>query len=286
MPKLNFCLGTAQFGSKYGISNTSKKVNYSEIEKILEFSETMNINKIDTAFNYGNAEQTLGKIGVSKWNIQSKILIKYKDEKLLYDNIKRNINKSLDRLKVNKIDNLLLHNEEQLIQSKKENIYDILINLKKDGYISNYGVSYYDPKKLSKTLKNFKIDVIQVPINIFDHRFINLLGSIRNRVKNIQVRSIFLQGLLLMNKIERKIKFNKWESNFKKFESWNTINNLNALQSCINFVKNVKNIDDIVIGVQSKKELVEIISAFNSLNKLTTDTLKVNDIELINPVKW
>ena len=78
----NIRIGTAQFGSKYGISNTSKKVNYSEIEKILEFSETMNINKIDTAFNYGNAEQTLGKIGVSKWNIQSKILIKYKDEKL------------------------------------------------------------------------------------------------------------------------------------------------------------------------------------------------------------
>ena len=49
-------LGTAQFGSKYGISNKTGVVNQIEIKKIIDYANKNNINSIDVAPSYGQAE--------------------------------------------------------------------------------------------------------------------------------------------------------------------------------------------------------------------------------------
>ena len=43
--------------------------------------------------------------------------------------------------------------------------------LKKRGLIEKIGVSVYSPEELNKILKSFKIDVVQLAMNIFDQRF-------------------------------------------------------------------------------------------------------------------
>ena len=56
-------LGTAQFGSKYGITNNRGQVEFKEAEQILKLAKNSNIDLIDTAIGYGNSEKVLGKIG-------------------------------------------------------------------------------------------------------------------------------------------------------------------------------------------------------------------------------
>ena len=42
-------LGTAQFGTNYGIANKSGKIKYNEIFKILNYLKKNKINSLDTA---------------------------------------------------------------------------------------------------------------------------------------------------------------------------------------------------------------------------------------------
>ena len=54
-------IGSAQFGSNYGISNLNGELNSSEIHKILKYAYSIGINTIDTAHLYGKSEFKIGK---------------------------------------------------------------------------------------------------------------------------------------------------------------------------------------------------------------------------------
>ena len=81
-----------------------------------------------------------------------------------------------------------------------------MIILKKSNYFKNLGFSCYKIKEIYEILKKFDADIIQFPFNIFDQRLNNnsLIKKIKKKIK-IQIRSIFLQGLLLNRKVRKKI---------------------------------------------------------------------------------
>ena len=54
------CLGTAQFGLPYGVTNTSGQVNELEVRSLLFEASKAGLSLIDTAQSYGNAEAVLG----------------------------------------------------------------------------------------------------------------------------------------------------------------------------------------------------------------------------------
>ena len=70
---MKIAIGTAQFGMRYGISNTTGKVSDLDIYKILNLAQKFNINTIDTAIDYGDAEERLGKNNLKRFNLISKL---------------------------------------------------------------------------------------------------------------------------------------------------------------------------------------------------------------------
>ena len=65
---MNFILGGAQLGSKYGISNSnafSKKNSF----KILEAALKNNINDLDLAINYGDSHKIVGEFDSNLFKI-------------------------------------------------------------------------------------------------------------------------------------------------------------------------------------------------------------------------
>ena len=112
LPKL--CLGTAQFGLDYGVTNTKGKINQEEITEIIKNAYLEGIDYIDTAQGYGDAEILLGNTNILKDNFKiinkfsytgisncEENLIEYWDHCLL---------KSLKNLKISKFDTFLIHN--------------------------------------------------------------------------------------------------------------------------------------------------------------------------------
>jgi len=284
-----FIIGTAQIGSIYGISNErKKKLSFIEIKKILKKSRSLGIKDLDTAISYNN-DKILGKVGVKSFNINTKVSIfKFKNKNDITKFYEKKIIKSLKNLKIKKFNSILIHNPDEL---KKDNnselIYKSLILLKKKKLFRKIGISIYNFNQLKRLLKYYKFDIIQLPFNVFDQRLIknNFIEKLHSKKIEIHVRSIFLQGLLLMknNKINKK--FKKWKKAINKWAEYTQDDRLIKLNTCINFVKSNSRISRILVGVNSVKELEEINnSKFKCIN--LPNFKLINKNKLINATYW
>ena len=65
--------------------------------------------------------------------------------------------------------------------------------------INKIGVSVYDVDELEEIIDTHQIDIVQLPSNIFDQRFMKsgILARLKSLEVEIHARSTFLQGLLL-----------------------------------------------------------------------------------------
>ena len=263
---MQLILGTANACSKYSI-NQHKKVDKNNLIQILKFANKNKIKTFDTAPKYKNAEKILGNLNFSKVNIITKISsVSNKDLKV---NILKEVLKSKKKLKVKKLYCLLIHDIKFFKKKNSKEIAQIISEIKKNGIVKKIGFSVYDPKDIDFILKYIKPDLVQIPLSLFDRRFIvtKKIKKLHSLGIEIHVRSIFMKGLLLAsdNKILRK--FPRFEFFLKKFDKWCNKNRITKLQAAINFIKTVKNIDGVVIGVDSVDQLKNIIYAFKNSSK-------------------
>lgn len=283
-------LGTAQFGFNYGISNISGKVHETKVLEILNKAFKEGIDTIDTAILYGDSEAVLGKNGVTKFNVVTKLppMPQHKiDIKAWVD---ENVYNSINKLNVQKLYGLILHQSNDFIGAGGGELYRVLCNLKQDSIINKIGVSIYNPKELDD-LENsdIKIDIVQAPFNIFDRR-LELSGwllKLKSLGIEIHTRSVFLQGLLLLDKNMRDQYFEKWTNCFDNFDKWITKTNQTSLEACLNFVYSYNEIDKIIVGIDTLEQLEEIMSSINNHYKAPiSNHLQVNDTKLIEPSNW
>ncbi len=289
--KQNFsrlALGTVQFGMNYGIANTKGQVSPEEISKILKFCETANIKTLDTAVGYGESEKYLGNFGVQKFEIITKLPAYPKNCKDLTKWVSETINGSMSRLNVSYLDGVLFHVPSQLLDENGILLYKGLRELKNSGKIGKIGISVYEPNDLEKILNQYKFDIVQLPFNILDRRFeqTNWLKKLKAQGIEIHVRSVFLQGLLLMKSEDRPKYFLKWNELLKSYDFWLNDNKISPIKACLSHVLANSEIDKIVFGVDSLLNLKEITSSIDSNFQVGPEYLCTNDREIINPALW
>ena len=283
-------LGTAQFGMDYGINPQNLQVNNSDVSDILDFATNNGINFLDTAPTYGNSEEVLGDVGVDSFNLITKTRHFAKDSIIqndIFDFIS-DFNNSLRFLKQKSIYGLLVHSADDLLKPGSEKLFDQMIQLKKKGLLSKVGVSVYSSNQIHEIIQRFEVDIIQVPINILDRRLIdNGTFEILN-IKGIEVhaRSIFLQGLLLMDKESLPKKFNKWNSLWDVWYQWLNDNKISALEASIGFAMSLPEISKILVGVNSMSQLKSILNCANFQLPELPESFYSDDLELLNPVNW
>ena len=286
---MNFALGTAQFGLNYGITNDLGRVKTKEVRKILSYAKQNNIHSIDTAIEYGDSEISLGIANISDWRVVTKLPEIPKNTNDVPRWIDQQINSSLLRLKIPKLDGLLLHNPIDLLSKNGNEIWKTIQIKKNEGLVKKIGFSIYSPNELELLWSSYKPDIVQVPFNILDRR-IKTSGWLQKLNENnveVHSRSIFLQGLLLMNPIERSKLFYKWQSIWSVLDTWLINNNISPIEAALGFVFSEKNIDCVIVGVESKNQLNEIISISNSsFNLKLPESLSTVDLDLIEPVNW
>lgn len=279
---MQFILGIANFNKKYGYAN---KISYNKINLILKKALNSKIKEIDTANNYITSNKKLKKNKLKKkFLINTKIsIIKGKNYKEKIDNDIRIFKKNLN---VNQINTLLFHDREQIFEKNIENIVNYMAKLKKKKIIKKYGFSIYNKKELKKIINHFNPDVIQVPGNIFDQRFLNKKDIDIFKKKNIevQIRSIFLQGIslkrdfTLKDKKSSKILRNYWQKmDNSKFSPLNY--NINFLKKFQRFVK-------FIVSFENEKQFDCLFLGFKRQDKNYNNGFKTNYKKLINPYLW
>ena len=159
--------------------------------------------------------------------------------------------------------------------------------MKKNKIIKNFGCSIYSPKELYDSTKSNDIDIIQAPLNIFDRRFVDKKVEKYLRKKNIklQVRSIFLRGLLLHDYNTLPRKFNYWKDNFKKYQMYLKKNRLSKTLGALSILNKV-DFTSVVIGFDKYQELKDVVKNLPN-NKLLIPKFNIKKInKIIDPRKW
>lgn len=285
---MKLALGTAQFGMQYGVANHAGKPSEVEVKEILQIASSLGINTLDTAIAYGDCEERLGRIGVPNWQIISKLPALTGNLTSVYDEVRAAVQDSLQRLRVDRIYGLLLHRPEQLLEKNGDTIYRALEQIKIDGLVHKLGISVYDPVSLEMILPSFSFDLVQTPFSPFDQRVI--LSGWASRLKSLEielhVRSIFLQGLLLMRNDKRPNQFDRWSPLWNKWHEWLRDMNITALQACLGFVASFPQIDRILVGVENANQLLEIVEGIQRPAIVLPDEFCSSDLGLINPANW
>lgn len=282
-------MGTAQFGLDYGISNSSGKVKKKETVSLIKLAKDYNINTLDTAKVYGESEKILGELDVAHFNIITKLPPIPKDIRNMRLFVNNSIKDSLKKLKTSKVYGLLLHKSSDLLEANGNELFQAISDLKSKGIVKKIGISIYDPAELEKIFSTFKIDIIQIPINIIDRRIYNTgwLKKLYEANIEIHARSIFLQGLLLLPKKKIPAKFKRWSNLTDKWHSKLEEKKNSALQICLSFIFSMPYIKYIILGVENTNHLKNIISTkLVKINNKDWQFIECDDENLINPSNW
>ncbi len=292
------CLGTAQFGLDYGISNNNGKILPCDVEKILKVASKYGVEWLDTAADYGTCEDTLSAYpkALREFKVTTKSL-KYththfpdfESVKTSFTNALHQSCKKLDRQSANIY---YLRSPEQLFQTYGERVTDLIDNLKSQNLIHRIGISVYDKRQIEEILEYFTPDVIQLPCNLLDQRLISsgTLKHLKSQDIEIHARSIFLQGLILMNPNSSNFPtfFDPIKNHLNHFHAQCNEANIKPLEAALGFILSYKEIDRIILGTSSVTEWCETLQSIESAAQIDLDWtgFALDNETYLNPAQW
>lgn len=287
-------LGTAQFGLEYGVSNVLGRTPEDEVSRIMKLAAEKGVHFLDTAAAYGESEAVLGRCIRRKagFKIVTKTPpLKSSKGTLAATNIVSNgFNASLKRLKVSSVYGLLVHHAEDLLGPDGNDIWEWLSERKSSGQVERIGISVYEGAHIDQVLDRYDIDIIQLPINVFDQRLIGggQLTRLKQRGVEIHARSVFLQGLLLMEPGQLPDYFSPLIPHFSRWRSVIESKGLTAAQAALAFLRSTDVADVVLIGVNSIAQLERNISEFSDPYVADIDfcSFAISDDRFLNPGNW
>jgi aryl-alcohol dehydrogenase-like predicted oxidoreductase len=275
-------IGTAQFGLEYGINNTKGQTRKYEVSKILKRCKEVGIMHIDTAAAYGSAENVLGEV-IQSEGLSNSFLIttKYKGDGS--NSLSLSTRESLHKLRAEKLHCQMFHSYQDF-----KNIEDFT----KPDSVDKIGVSVYTNEELLDTVENFNVRVIQCPFNLLDNDSIRrgTLAKAKEKGIEIQVRSVFLQGLFFMDRNNLPPSLIELKSYLEELDRICSENKISMAHLALGYCLSKDYIDKVVIGVDSLEQLNLNIEAMKAplpypiIQEI--DKINVTNQTLLNPTNW
>lgn len=285
---MRLAIGTAQFGLGYGVANTSGRVPAADVAAILADARTAGCDTIDTAIGYGDAEAVLGEAGVSGFLIVTKLPAVPDEERDVAGWVRRAIEGSLQRLRVPCLHGVLLHRPQQLLGERGRELAAALEHLKTAGLTTKVGVSAGSADELDAYSSMLPTGLVQVPFNLFDRRL--LAGGRLDRLVQagveVHVRSVFLQGLLVMPAAQRPTAFDRWADYLQQYDAWLKASGVSAVAACLRDALAQPGIARVVVGVDGAAHWRGILSAVDGPAPARLPAFDHADPDLINPLVW
>lgn len=287
-------LGTAQLGMHYGIANKSGQPDRKLALNIVDTAWKNGIRQFDTAQAYGQSEDILGyclsELNVSK---EARVISKFDPalDHLSWSELSQSLDRSLYKIGLNNLHAMMLHNED-LLSLWSMGLSDIILDLKNSGRICHAGVSVYNPKKALQALATEGLDFVQLPTNILDRRFesAGVFELASKLEKRIYIRSVYLQGLLIMdvNHIPPKMSFAT--PILRELDLLCEEYNLNRKEIALRYIKNNFPHAHVLFGAETPDQVLENVALWD--NKQSRISFKIPpalmniDEAILNPCTW
>jgi aryl-alcohol dehydrogenase-like predicted oxidoreductase len=302
LDELNFSkitLGTVQLSMKYGISNLTEST-VKTTHEVLMTAKKIGISSFDTSPQYGNIEKTLGnffkKEKIENPTVISKIppieFLEKPNFDDVYNKVKKYINQSLNDLNLKKIPVCLIHDPQDM-SNYDGMVVKALELLKQNGHIKKIGCSVYTKEDVEKFLTMDKLEIIEIPINLFNTKIIDENKLLQLKEKNIIVlgRSIFLQGLFFLNPYNLPAKVEKAKKYLIELNKIANDYSIPIPNLALSFVNKQKYISSIIIGVENSQQLSQNIELANTIlpekvEKVILEKFANVPESVNNPLEW
>jgi len=288
-------LGTVQIGIPYGIANKTGQPDQAMATEIIRTAWENKIREFDTAQDYGVSEKVLGNalsdLGICR---EAKVISKF-DPKLDHLDAKvlnTALGKSLNLLKVPSLYAIMVHSEE-LLPLWNRGLGDIMRDIKRRGKVKKIGFSVYTPDRAIDALNTAGVDLVQVPTNILDRRFehAGVFDKAKEKSKTIYIRSVFLQGLILMNadEIPRNMEFAR--PVLEKVNSLTKELGMTRQEIALGYLKEKVPDAKLVVGADTPEQVRENRECWErkppaNLISLVSRYFGQTDEKILNPVEW
>lgn len=291
-----FGLGTVQFGLDYGFT---KRKTQDEVNDILLTAFDNGITLIDTAREYGDSEDKIGNFMANYKNnfvVATKLRIIEDLDDLNYTNLKNNIygsvEESLEKLQLNRIPILQLHQTIDELY-KNDDFWRVIHQLKEDKLIDLFGVSVYELPETKFITQNYNdcVDFFQIPYNVFDRRFDDIQKELDENSIGLVSRSTFLKGVIPCSMDDTPRCLNDIKPFKQKLQDLANECGCSVAELASVFVYYNEYINSTILGVNSPEELesnIKSIDKFDNtiLKNIDFDSLKIDDDYLTDPRKW
>ena len=295
---MNLCLGTVQFGMDYGVFQQPKK-SPDYCIKCLDYATQNGINAIDTAAAYGTAEEITGMFLNLKTVPRDKLFLSTKlmpnvldeqDPSEYFRIIRERLERSLRTLHTDYVDVYYLHSSRYAFN---DDILAALERIHETGLARKVGVSVYYPEEAAACFASGKIDHIQAPYSIFDHRMKEngVFEKAENCGCGIDVRSAFIKGLIRLSEAEVPEHLAKAKPILRRLDDLCRETGFSRIDIALGYIKREKLIEHIVFGIRDLGQLKEDIASYGKeLPTEIFDTIDKEfsgiDADIIIPSLW
>ena len=289
------CLGTAQFGLPYGITNAAGQVSEPEVLALLAAAAAASLTLLDTAQAYGDAEAVLGRTLptghpfrlISKLPAQSQPAFTA-DDRLVWDQA---FERSCVRLGQPCLDALLLHSAADLRKPGGEHLREWLLSLRQRGLVRRLGVSIYGSADLVGVPPDL-LDLVQLPLSLYDQRLLvdGTITRLRDQGCAVHARSLYLQGLLL----SPAARWPAWvdpasRDHQAKLERLAADRGSSLLDCALGFARAQVDLEAVVLGLCSRLELQQLLQAWGRISPWQEGewrTWALPDAGILDPRHW
>lgn len=292
--KTKLGLGTAQFGMTYGVANKSGQVSGSELKDVMAVANRNGIKLFDTAPGYGQSEQALSEYHAHFDNVR--LITKtphFLSPELLVDDSKmlfESLDQSLQNLQVNTVHGLLVHRGADLLKPGADRLWAVMEDLKAAQKVRLLGVSVYSPTELLRLLDEFPIDIVQLPLNLLDQRFVQcgLLRQLSEASIEVHVRSVFLQGVLVTEPGKLPHYFKELIAHLSSLRREADDIGCSMLSMALNYALRMDAVDTVLVGVDSACQLKQILDSVKAPISDDFDWKRwsVDDLRWLDPNQW
>lgn len=285
-----FAIGTTKLGMPYGAIQPHQ-VGAHEVENIFDKATNLGFDCFDTAPSYGDAESLIGNylsnsLRQSCITKVAKITDEIIDEKSL-QLVEEQFQQSLHAMQTNTCYGLLVHDVKDLFKQGAELLVDWMKSVQEKGRVKKIGVSVYTPYEAQNLFDKFEFDLVQLPCNIFDQRFITsgVLQELANKNVEIHARSLFLKGLILKDQTDESDLPHLLLDHNRAFHKAMLVESLTPYDVCMSFAKYCKLVNRWVVGVSSSKQLDQLLSANDELDISFADWAFKDEL-MLDPRSW
>lgn len=280
-------LGTVQFGLNYGINNSTGKPAKAEIFDILNYASEHGINELDCARAYGDAQTIIGDF-LQQSNVHFLLNSKFHTQG---ESISEQAKQTLKDLQTKQINTYFFHDVQDLYSDKEKTLRSLLA-LKDAGLIAKIGVSVYSNEEISYCADIEAIDVIQAPFNLLDNanKRQESFKRVKGRYKELQVRSVFLQGLFAKQAATLPDKLTPLAPYIDQVYEHCKNSNIPVMTMALVYALQMPLVDKVLIGVETMEQLKQNIEAANTILEESVinfiHQINVEDEALLYPYNW